>query len=213
MPAPPRQAKSSTGSKEKNIFLIVNYLYWSVFPSGSVVKNPPANAGDASSISGSGRFPGVGNGNPLQLFLSGKFHEWRSLVGCSPWGHRVGHDWATKHIHVHINMLLLTKIHILLKFHYFLDVLLLQVSIHYTTLHLAAMTHWVPLGYESFSDFSCFWRSWQFWGILVRYYRMPLNWGLTCVFLIIRLGLWVWRRKIRVVKWHLSHLIRSTHYQ
>ena len=34
-----------------------------------VVKNPPANAGelrDASSISGSGRSPGGGNGNPLQ---------------------------------------------------------------------------------------------------------------------------------------------------
>ena len=34
-----------------------------------MVKNPPANerdAGDASSIPGSGRSPGVGNGNPLQ---------------------------------------------------------------------------------------------------------------------------------------------------
>ena len=33
------------------------------------VKNPPANAGDArhtGSIPGSGRSPGVGNGNPLQ---------------------------------------------------------------------------------------------------------------------------------------------------
>ena len=34
------------------------------------VKNPSANAGDArddvGSISGLGRFPGVGNGNPLQ---------------------------------------------------------------------------------------------------------------------------------------------------
>ena len=29
-------------------------------------KNPPANAGDASSIPGWGRSPGVGNGNPLQ---------------------------------------------------------------------------------------------------------------------------------------------------
>ena len=32
-------------------------------------KNPPANAGDtidAGSIPGSGRSPGVGNGNPLQ---------------------------------------------------------------------------------------------------------------------------------------------------
>ena len=33
------------------------------------VKNPPGNAGnekDVSSIPGSGRFPGVGNGNLLQ---------------------------------------------------------------------------------------------------------------------------------------------------
>ena len=30
----------------------------------SVVKNPPANAGDAGSIPGSGRYPEVGNGNP-----------------------------------------------------------------------------------------------------------------------------------------------------
>ena len=36
------------------------------FPGGSVVKNPPANAGDSNSIPGSGRSLGVGNGNPLQ---------------------------------------------------------------------------------------------------------------------------------------------------
>ena len=36
------------------------------FPSGSVVKNPPTNAGDVSSIPGSGRSPGEGHGNPLQ---------------------------------------------------------------------------------------------------------------------------------------------------
>ena len=37
-----------------------------------VAKNPPANAkdsGDASLIPGSGRFPGVGNVNPLQYSL------------------------------------------------------------------------------------------------------------------------------------------------
>ena len=36
---------------------------------GAVVKNPPANAGDAGdmgSIPGSGLSPGGGNGNPLQ---------------------------------------------------------------------------------------------------------------------------------------------------
>ena len=39
------------------------------FPSGAVVKNSPANVGDArdaGSIPGLGRFPGEGHGNPLQ---------------------------------------------------------------------------------------------------------------------------------------------------
>ena len=39
------------------------------FPTGSVVKNPPANAGgtgDMGSIPGLGRSPGEGHGNPLQ---------------------------------------------------------------------------------------------------------------------------------------------------
>ena len=31
-----------------------------------MVKNPPANAGDVSSIPGLGKFPGGGHGNPLQ---------------------------------------------------------------------------------------------------------------------------------------------------
>ena len=33
---------------------------------------------------------------PTLVFLPGKFHGQRSLVGYSPWGHRVGQDWATK---------------------------------------------------------------------------------------------------------------------
>ena len=31
-----------------------------------MIKNPPTNAEDAGSISGSGRSPGEGHGNPLQ---------------------------------------------------------------------------------------------------------------------------------------------------
>ena len=56
------------------------------FPGGSVVKNPPANAGDADWTPGLGRFPGGGNGNPTPVFLPGKFHGQRSLVGYSLWG-------------------------------------------------------------------------------------------------------------------------------
>ena len=36
------------------------------FPGGSVIKNPPANAGDEGSIPGLGRSPGGGNVNPFQ---------------------------------------------------------------------------------------------------------------------------------------------------
>ena len=36
------------------------------FPGGSVVKNLPAHAGDVGLIPGLRRFPGEGNGNPLQ---------------------------------------------------------------------------------------------------------------------------------------------------
>ena len=38
------------------------------FPGGTVVKNPPASAGDVRDVGsapGSGRFPGGGKGNPL----------------------------------------------------------------------------------------------------------------------------------------------------
>ena len=34
---------------------------------------------------------------PTPAFLPGKSHGQRSLAGCSPWGRRVGHDWATDH--------------------------------------------------------------------------------------------------------------------
>ena len=39
-----------------------------VFLGGSVVKNSLANAGDSGLISGSGRFPRVGDGNPSSIF-------------------------------------------------------------------------------------------------------------------------------------------------
>ena len=38
---------------------------------GSVMKNPPANAGDPGSTAGLGRSPENGNGNPLQYSCLG----------------------------------------------------------------------------------------------------------------------------------------------
>ena len=40
------------------------------FPVGSLVKNPPANAGEMCSVPGSGRPSGEGNGNPLHSSLA-----------------------------------------------------------------------------------------------------------------------------------------------
>ena len=37
----------------------------------SVVKNLPANTGDVSSVTGSGRYPGEGNGDPLRYACLG----------------------------------------------------------------------------------------------------------------------------------------------
>ena len=55
-----------------------------------VVKDLPVSSGntrDVSFIPGSGRSPGVGNGNPLTpAFLPEESHGQRNLVGYSPWG-------------------------------------------------------------------------------------------------------------------------------
>ena len=48
-----------------------------------MVNSPPANAGDADSIPGSGRVPELGNGNPLQyscLETSIDRGAWRATV-------------------------------------------------------------------------------------------------------------------------------------
>ena len=54
------------------------------FQSGSVVKNPSANAGDVGLIPGSGRSPGRENGNPLQILA------WENSMDRGAW-------WAIVH--------------------------------------------------------------------------------------------------------------------
>ena len=58
---------------------------------GQMVKNLPANARDvkdADLISGLGRYPGGGHGNPFQYSCLENPHGHRSLVGYSPWSHK-----------------------------------------------------------------------------------------------------------------------------
>ena len=58
------------------------------FPGGSVVKDPPANAGATGLIPGSGRSPGEGNGNLLQYSCLEDPLDREALVGYSPWGRK-----------------------------------------------------------------------------------------------------------------------------
>jgi len=58
------------------------------FSGSSVIKNPPANAGNVGSIPGSRRSPGEGKWQPTAVFLPGKSHGQRSLMGYTPWGHQ-----------------------------------------------------------------------------------------------------------------------------
>ena len=55
------------------------------FPGGSAVKNPPANAGEAGSVPGSGRSPGGRNGKPLQYSCLGNPMDrgafWATIYG------------------------------------------------------------------------------------------------------------------------------------
>ena len=69
------------------------------FPGGSVVKNLIAmqetscNTGDADSVPGLERFPGEGNDKPTPVFLPGKSHGQRSLMGSSLWDRRKSGTW------------------------------------------------------------------------------------------------------------------------
>ena len=79
------------------------------FPGGAVVKNLPANAGDTKDmglIPGSGRSPGVGNGNPLQYPCLENSQDrgawWAILHGVAKSWTRL-RDWVcSMHKHTHI---------------------------------------------------------------------------------------------------------------
>ena len=91
--------------QEKNVFINKEFFLQSSelritnivgkkqgFPSGSVVKNPPANQAIMGSVSGPGRSPEEGNGNPFQYSCLGSPVD-TGAWGHSPWGRkRIEHD-------------------------------------------------------------------------------------------------------------------------
>ena len=78
--------RSSSWEKKQRVIFIQG------FPSGSVVKNLPANAGDAGLIPGSGRSPGEGNGKPLLYSCLGNPMDRRAW-----WATVHGHNFVTEH--------------------------------------------------------------------------------------------------------------------
>ena len=58
------------------------------FPGGSDGKVSVYNAGDLGSIPGLGKFPGEGNGNPLQDYCLENPTDRGAWLGYSPWGHK-----------------------------------------------------------------------------------------------------------------------------
>ena len=87
-------------SRLKNTTLLDNTK--NSFPGGSVVKNPPSNAGDMGSIPGLGSSPGKGNGNPLQYSCLENAMDKGDWWGYSPWGgKRFRHDLETKQHNKH----------------------------------------------------------------------------------------------------------------
>ena len=70
------------------LYIWVLLYYVQGFPSGSVVNNLPANAGDVGLILGSGRSLGEGNGNPLQCSCLENPGDgeawWAAICGVAP---------------------------------------------------------------------------------------------------------------------------------
>ena len=78
------------------------------FLGGSDSKESASNVGDLGLITGSGRFPGGGHGNPLQYsFLENPYGQ-RSLAGYSPWGRK---ELVIKHTHMHTFTSSISRLH------------------------------------------------------------------------------------------------------
>ena len=58
---------------------------WAGFLDGSMIKNPPGNAGDAGDL---GSIPWRRKSQSTPIFLPGTSHGQRGLVSYSPWGHK-----------------------------------------------------------------------------------------------------------------------------
>ena len=74
---------------QKSVCAVVTFVSWLPgFSAGSDGKESAYNAGDTGLISGSGRSPREGNGNPLQYSCLENPMDRGAWRGYSPWGHK-----------------------------------------------------------------------------------------------------------------------------
>ena len=67
------------------------------FPGDSVGKDSTSQCGRPGFDSWVGNIPWRRACQATLVFSPGESSMERSLEGCSPWGHRIGHDWTTKY--------------------------------------------------------------------------------------------------------------------
>ena len=72
------------------------------FPGGSDGNASAYNMGDLDSIPWVGKISWRRKWKPTPVFLSGKSHGWRSLVGYSSWGHKELDTTERLHFHFHL---------------------------------------------------------------------------------------------------------------
>ena len=98
-----------------NILLV--YIIYGL-PDGSDRKNLPT-------VQETWLNPRVGNmpwsreWQPTPTFLPREFHGQRSLAGYSPWGHRVGHNWATNTLHDVLSIIYVQLFRILMNWSFY----------------------------------------------------------------------------------------------
>lgn len=101
----------------------------------------------------------------------------------------------------------------LFRFPKFLPIIffLFQDPIQDRTWHLVIPSPQAPPGCDGLSDSLCFRWPWQFWGVLVRDFVECLCWDSSDIFFMIRLGFWVFGRKITEGKCPSSHIMSRVH--
>ena len=143
-------------------FLQGMFLWTSLLLSGKESPCQCRNIRDAGSNPRSGTCPREGKGNPLQsVFLPGKSHGQRSLVGYSPWSHRVDtteraqtHTHTRTHTHKYIwkSEVKVLVAQLCLTFYNLMDCSPLGSSVH--GISQARMLKWVAIHFSRGSSWT-----------------------------------------------------------